>query len=190
MTQVGLKRIHVAKLLTDTDEGTTYDVPRKISEAITANITPNVETATLYADDKLSEVDEALGDIDVEIGIKDLSVEDYAFLLGKTVDSDGGVTDNANDSAPYVALGFEVPLSGGRKRMYWYYKGKFSIPSSEHTTKQGSTEFQTPTISGKFMPRQSDEDWRYRLDSNETNAAVVDSWFTEVKDKPATIPTP
>lgn len=190
MTQVGLKNIYAAKVLTDTDAGTTYDTPRKISEAITANVTPNVETATLYADDKLSEVEEALGDIDIEIGIKDLSVEDYAFLLGKTVDSDGGITDNASDSAPYVALGFEVPLSGGRKRMYWYYKGKFNIPSSEHTTKQGSTEFQTPTISGKFMPRQSDGDWRYRLDSNEANAAVVNSWFSAVKEKPVTVPTP
>lgn len=183
MAQVGLKNIYVAKVLTETGTATTYDEPRKISEAITAKITPNVETATLYADDKASEVEEAFGDIDVEIGVKDLSVDDYAFLLGKTVDTNGGVLDNVNDVAPYLALGFEIPLTGGGKRMYWYYKGKFGIPSSEHTTKQDKTEFQTPTISGKFMSR-GDGNWRYRVDSNETNSTVVSAWFSAVQEKP------
>lgn len=186
MTQVGLKNIYAAKVLSDTEEGTTYDAPRKISEAITANVTPNTETATLYADDKASEVEETMGDIDVAIGIKDLSAEDYAFLLGKVVDANGGILDNVDDVAPYIALGFEVPLSGGRKRMYWYYKGKFSVPSSEHATKQGATSFQTPTISGKFMAR-SDGNWRYRLDSNETNAAVIADWFKSVQEEPAVL---
>lgn len=183
MAQVGLKNIYVAKVLTDTEGTTTYDTPKKLSEAITANITPNVEKATLYADDKASEVEESMGDIDVSIGIKDLSVEDYAFLLGKIVDSNGGILDNIDDVAPYVALGFEVPLSGGRKRMYWYYKGKFSVPSSEHATKQGATSFQTPTISGKFMAR-ADGNWRYRLDSNESNSTVITNWFKTVQEKP------
>ena len=186
MAQVGLKNIYAALITAETETGTTYGAPRKISEAITANVTPNVETATLYADDKASEVEEALGDIDIELGIKDLSVEDYAFLLGKTVDSNGGILDNVNDVAPYVALGFEVPLSGGGKRMYWYYKGKFSVPSSEHATKQGATEFQTPTIAGKFMARE-DGNWRYRVDSNATNSAIIAGWFSAVQEKPTTV---
>lgn len=183
-TQIGLRNIHVALF---TDESTVaYEVPKKISQAITANITPNFETATLYADDQAVEIEETLGDIDVEIGIKDLNTEDYALLLGKTVNSDGVVEDSVDDVAPYVALGFEVPLSGGGKRLYWYYKGKFQVPSSEHTTKQGATAFQTPTISGKFLARE-DGKWRARIDSNETNAAVVDAWFDNVY-KPTVTP--
>lgn len=187
MAQVGLKNFYAALVTEETSTTTTYGTPRKISEAITAKITPNVETATLYADDKASEVEEAFGDIDVEIGVKDLSVEDYAFLLGKTVDANGGVTDSVSDVAPYVALGFEIPLTGGGKRLYWYYKGKFGIPSSEHTTKQDKTEFQTPTISAKFLAR-ADGKWRYRIDSNETNSTVVNSWFNAVQEKPTEVP--
>lgn len=187
MTAVGLKKIHVAKY-TETGEVVTYEAPRKIAEAITANVTPNVESAVLYGDDRAVESDETLGDIDVEINVTDLSAEDYAFLMGATVDSNGGVTDSIDNVAPYVALGFEVPLTRGRKRMYWYYKGKFSIPSSEHTTKQGSTEYQTPTIAAKFLPRV-DGKWRYRLDSNETNSSVIDTWFESVQEAP-TVPTP
>lgn len=184
MAQVGLKNIYVAQLLTDTEEGATYSTPRKIAHAVTANVTPNVEQAVLYGDDRAVESEEALADIDIEITITDLNVEDYAFLMGGTVDENGGVTDSINNIAPEVALAFEVPLTKGGKRLYWYYKGKFGIPSSEHNTKQGSVEYQNPTISAKFMPR-ADSKWRYRLDANETNKDIVDAWFTEVQEGPA-----
>lgn len=183
MAQVGLRNIYVAKITSEIDGVITYEAPKKIAHAITANITPNVEQAVLYGDDRAVESEEALADIDVEITVTDLNVEDYAFLMGATVDANGGVTDSINNTKPEVALAFEVPLSKGGKRLYWYYKGKFGIPSSEHNTKQGSVEYQTPTIAAKFMPR-ADGKWRYRLDANETNKAIADAWFTEVQEEP------
>jgi len=183
MAQVGLKNIYVAKITSELDGVITYETPKKIAHAITANITPNVEQTVLYGDDRAVESEEALADIDVEITVTDLNVEDYALLMGATVDANGGVTDSIDNTAPEVALGFEVPLTKGGKRMYWYYKGKFGIPSSEHNTKQGSVEYQTPTIAAKFMPR-ADGKWRYRLDANETNSAIVEGWFTEVQEEP------
>jgi len=184
MAQVGLKNIYVAQILTESPTSTTYQLTRKISKAMTANITPNVSSATLYGDDQAQETIEELTDVTVEIGVNDLDMEDYAFLLGKTVDANGGVTDSINDEAPYVALGYEVPLSGGGKRMTWLYKGKFSIPSEEAQTKQGSPSFQTPTISATFIPRE-DGQWRYRVESNGTNKTVIDGWFVKVQEKPA-----
>lgn len=183
MAKVGLKNIYVAKILTESDEATTYDAPRKISKAMTASVTPNVNSAPLYGDDQLQETIEELDSLTVAIGINELNNEDYAYLLGKTVDSNGGVTDSINDEAPYVALGYEVPLTKGRKRMTWLYKGKFSIPTEEDATKQGSPSFQTPTISATFMPR-NDGEWRYRVESNDTNAAIIADWFKAVQEKP------
>lgn len=185
-TQIGLKNIHAALVLNEGATTTSYQIPMKISQAITANITPNFNISTLYADDQAVEVDEALGDIDIEIGVKDLSTEEYAFLLGKTVNADGVIEDTVNDVAPYLALGFEIPLTGGGKRLYWYYKGKFQPPSSEHTTKQGSVTYQTPTISGKFMAR-ADGKWRARIDSTHDTADVnvVKGWFNTVYDPSA-----
>ena len=185
MAKVGLKNIYVAKILTESESETTYDAPRKISKAMTANVTPNVNTATLYGDDQAQETIEELTDVTVEIGINDLDNEDYAYLLGKIVDANGGVLDNINDTAPYVALGYEVPLSNGGKRVTWLYKGKFGIPSDESTTKQGSPSFQTPTISATFLPRE-DGNWRYRVESNENNATVISNWFTAVQEKSTT----
>lgn len=183
MAQIGLKNIYVAEITEETGGVVTYGAPRKIAHAITANITPNVESSSLSGDDRVVETEDNLTDITVEVSVTDLNAADYAYLLGATVDANGGVTDSINNVAPYVALGFEVSLSKGGKRMYWYYKGKFSIPSSEHTTKQGAVEYQTPTISATFIPRE-DGKWRYRVDSNETNTAVITDWFTEVQEAP------
>lgn len=188
MAKVGLKNIYVAKILTDDETATTYDAPRKLSPAMTANVTPNVNSANLHGDDQVQETIEELESVTVEIGINDLTLADYAFLLGKTVDSNGGVTDSINDEAPYVAIGYEVPLTKGRKRMTWLYKAKFGIPAEQDQTKQGTPSFQTPTISATSIPRQSDGEWRYRVESNETNSAVINSWFTAVQEKP--VPTP
>jgi len=180
-TQIGLKKFHVALLKEGADGTVTYETVKRISQAISANITPNFTITTLYADDRAVEVDEALGDIDVEIGVKDLSTEDYALLLGKTINVDGVIEDSVNDVAPYIAIGFEIPLSGGGRRLYWYYKGKFQPPSSTHASKQGSVAYQTPTITGKFMARE-DGKWRARIDSTYTTAKpeVVDNWFKAV----------
>ncbi|HCG4535565.1 TPA: hypothetical protein NJY08_004410 [Salmonella enterica subsp. enterica serovar Typhi str. AG3] len=187
MAKVGLRNIVVAKILTETVEATTYDTVRKISKAMTANVTPNVNSATLYGDDQAQETIEELADVTVEIGINDLNNEDYAYVMGKEVDENGGVTDSVNDEAPYLALGYEVPLTKGRKRVTWLYKGKFALPSETDQTKQGSPSFQTPTISATFIPRE-DGKWRYRVETNETNQAIVDAFLSSVKEAP--VPTP
>lgn len=182
MPQIGLKNIYVAKILTETEEGITYDEPRKVSQAITANVTPNFTVTTLYADDQAAEVEEALGDIDVEIGIKDLDSDDYCYILGRTKNADGVIEDSVDDVTPYVAIGWEIPLSKGNGvRLYWYYKGKFGVPGGSSTTKQGQVEYQTPTVSGKFMARE-DGKWRARLDSkdDDANEAVAAGWFNQV----------
>ena len=178
MATVGLRNMHVAIIK---DDGT-YEAPKKLAPAISAEVTPNVETTTLEGDDRAVEIEEALGSIDISIGITDLSTDDYAFLLGKTINEDGVVEDSADDEAPYVAIGWELPKSKGSKRMYWYYKGKFTTPAESAQTKEGTTTtFQTPTITGSFMTRE-DGKWRARVDSDRegVNPEVIRNWFNEV----------
>ncbi|MBS4188652.1 phage tail protein [Bacillus sp. FJAT-49705] len=177
MPVIGLRDFYAAKV----EDDETLGVPRKLSPAISANITPNYNITTLYGDDRAVEVAEALGDIDFEIGMTDLTQDDYAFLLGKEKNSDGVIEDSADDIAPYVSIGFRIPLSGGGFRYYWYYKGKFNPPTQQAQTKGENVEFQTPTISGKFVSRE-DGKWRASIDSTDTgvNQSVIDNWFKEV----------
>lgn len=173
---VGLKNVYFAELKADG----TYETPVKLSEAISASITPNYTITTLYGDDRAVAVANALGDIDIQINTTDLSVADYNLLMGTTSNTDGVIEDSSNDVSPYGALGFELPFESGGSRLYWYYKGKFQPPASTHNTKAGSPEFQTPTITGKFVSRE-DGKWRARYDSvAETPTTVATNWFTAV----------
>lgn len=187
MAFVGLKKVHVATLTTEATN--TYAPPIQLSPAVSANVTPNFESTNLYGDDRVIYVEEALGDIEVEIALTDLTDEHYALLMGVTANADGVIEDSVNDQAPYVALGFEMPKPNGGVALRWYYKGKFQKPSEEVTTKGETTEFQTPTITATFMARE-DGNWRARVDYKDAadiDSAVRNAWFTDVYE-PVPVP--
>lgn len=185
---VGLQDVYYAKVTKDDTTGTTYDTPKLMAPAITANVSPTINSATLFANDGPVLTANALGEITVEIGVTDIPFDVYADLLGATVNADGLLVDNADDEAPEVALGYKRTMSDGTFRYVWLLKGKFQLPTDEATTKQGEVNFQTPTISGRFLKRLSDGNWRFRADgSNPDSAALVASWFTAV---PSAVPTP
>lgn len=151
MAAIGLKNIVVAKITKDDETGTVYETPRKLSPAMNVNITPTVNSANLPGDDQVQETIEELESVTVSFGVNEIDNEDYAYIMGKTVDANNGVTDKSTDEAPYLAFGYEAPLTGGRKRMTWLYKGKFGLPTEELQTKQGSPSFQTPTVEGHLF---------------------------------------
>lgn len=188
MATIGLKNLHVAKLTKDDKTGVTYGAPQRLALAIEAKITPQVTSETLYADDKAAEVAESLGEIEVELGIDDLSSEMYALLLGKTANSDGVIEDKSTDTAPYVALGFSMPLSKGGEKLVWLYKGKFQLPEDQAKTKGDKVEFQTPTIKAKFVPREYDDKWRASVVTTDTGVdqAVIQNWFSAVYQETTT----
>ena len=182
--QVGLKDLHYALLTEDGETGATYEEPVKIAGAITAKISPTVNTSTLYADDGPDEVATALGEITVELNVKDLPLSVQAALLGHTLGDDGVLIKNANDEASYVALGFKSLKSNGKYRYVWLYKGKFQIPEQEYQTKEDTPEFQTATIQGTFVKRQYDGDWQAIGDEDETGFTAGATWFNAVYEKP------
>lgn len=182
MPVIGLRDLHVAKL----NEDGTYDAPKKLSPLVNANITPNYQIVTQYGDDRAVAVAEAMGNITVEIGLTDLTTEDYEYIFGKTKNADGVLEDTVDDVIPYVALGFRLPKEDGGFRYYWYYKGKFQPPSSAHQTKGENIQFEQPTISGTFMARD-DGKWRAWVDSKDEGVSptVISGWFANVYE-----PTP
>lgn len=189
---VGLKNIHVAKLLTD-ERGveTTYDAPQYLAPALSVTVTPNSSTATLYADDGPDEVGTSISGVEVSINIKDLSSEQQALLLGNTIDANGAVISRTTDESPYVALGYEVTRNDGQSHFVWLYKGMFRENEATHNTKGETIEFQTPTLTANFVKRNSDDAWKYTLRSNEetANQVAVENFFTQVMEEADTAMT-
>lgn len=188
---VGLKDIYYALLTKDDSTGATYGTPKKLAPAITANVSPTVNSATLNAEDGPLLTANALGEITVEIGVADIPFDVQAEILGQTINSDGVLIDNADDQAPELALGFRRTLHDGTSRLTWLLKGTFQLPTEEGKTKEGTPEFQTPTITGTFLKRIYDGNWRYRVDTGRegANQTVIDSWFQAVYE-PSAIPNP
>lgn len=187
---VGLQDIYYAKLIKDDATGVEYDTPKMMLPAITANVSPTVNSATLYGNDGPIVTANALGEITVEIGVADIPLITQADLLGSTISTDGLLIDNSDDQAPEVALGFRRSMSDGSFRYTWLLKGKFQLPTEEAQTKQGEPAFQTPTITGIFLKRLNDGNWRLRADSkNPASAAIIAAWFDAVPSLTA-VPNP
>lgn len=155
MAKIGLKYPVAAPI----EDGGTYGKGFVIAKAITANITPNNNDATLYADDGAAETDKSFRNATFSLNIDDLTQKVYADLLGHEHKAEGTgdpktpetVIASSNDVAPFFGVGFYGKIQRNNKPFYqakWLKKVQFSEPSDETKTKGDTTEFQTPTIEG------------------------------------------
>lgn len=186
--QIGLKDVHVAIIKSDGSSGTVYDAPIKISRAITAKITPSVNSETLYSDDSVEDELSAFAGCEVEIEQNALSLEHRALLLGKKYNK-GELVENSGDIPPKLALLFrsEKSTSTKSKPVYRYcvlYKGKFSEIEDEYETKGEKPNSKTAKIKGKFYDRESDGNWRMMIDTdaNDANTEKIENFFEEVQE--------
>lgn len=190
---IGLTKLHYAILKTDrapktdspTDPGElVYEDPVRLPGAITANFSPNASNDTLFADDGPYDTASTLGAMSLELNVADIPPRHRAVLLGCAYDENTGmVKDSANDIPPYLAVGCAVKKSNGSDRLIWYLKGKFAAPDDNNQTKSDSVNWNTPTITGNFLKRDYDDQWRYSVDTDDEayTGDKVDftEWFTK-----------
>ena len=132
-----------------------YDTAKYLPGLREISVTANEEQATIYAENRLYDSENSLGDIEVTLDFASIDTDDYAILLGKKIASTGGIIESSDDQPPYIALMVEKTLSGGVKEYLTLFKGKLSIPEDKAKTKEGKTEYQTVSISGLFMPLEN-----------------------------------
>lgn len=182
MPKIGFRDLYVAVMNEETDvaNGTvTYESPERISEAINGGFTPNVTEASLYADDRQTDQIDSIIGYDISLETRDLSPEMEAKLLGFQTDAKGGVLRKDDAKAPFVALMFRSELSNGEFEYNVLYKVKFAPVTKNNETKGENITFQTPTITGKSMPRTADGHLDYSVVLPSTDPDAV-SWFTDV----------
>ena len=150
MARIGLNNFRYS-VLTEAADGTpSYAGAVKPAKAVSCSVDITNNDATLYADDGLAESDYSFQSGTVTMGIDEDDITTMAALLGHTV-TDGEMVRNANDTAPYVALGRVVVkmINGVYKyKVELLYKVKFAEPSQEDTTKGDTVEFGTTEIEG------------------------------------------
>lgn len=176
---IGLKDLYYA-IITEEDGVETYGAPKKMSEAMTADLSVTTADATLYADDALSENVSEFASCALSLGVKELTNEVLEDLLGQEVDEDGVLYAGDTDEPPYVAVGFRAKKMGGKYRYIWLLRGKFKVPNDSFATKGESIEFKTPTIEGTFSKSKASGKWKADYTGLPTDK-VAASWFTKVK---------
>lgn len=182
--KIGLRDV-VYCLLTDDGVATpgeaTYDEVKSLKGAISANFSPNASNDTLFADDGPYETASTLGAMTLELNVADLPNDVYAELIGAKIDTTTKVLVNgSNDIPPYVAVGMKVKKSNGEDRYIWYLKGKFAAPDEANQTKADSINWNTPTITGNFLKRVADDNWRFSVDTDDDTVPenVLSNFFT------------
>ena len=191
-TRIGVSNFHYALMTTEETLTTlpVYATPKSAPGLMSANINPNASIDTLFADDGPFETAATNGQIEVEIQKNALSTENKVDLLGKTVDSKGGIVSSDTDIPPWVAIGFKSLKSNGKYRYIWLYKGKFSDPEDNNETKGDSINWQSDTITGNFVKLMYEysangktiRPWKYEMDEEDADAdaTVIANWFDAV----------
>lgn len=183
---VGLKDLFYA-VCTEAEGVETYAEPKRLAEAMTADLSVKTADGSLYADDTLSESVTEFASGTLKLGIKDLTTEVLAEILGQLVDEDKVVWAGKEDEPPYVAVGFRAKKTGGKYRYIWLLKAKFKVPSEKYETKGESIKFNTPDVEADFTTRKKDGLWKADFVGVESEAKAAE-WFKKVPE-PKKLPT-
>ena len=185
MATIGLDKLFYASITEDKDGNETYGTPVQLAKAISADLSVELNEATLFADDGQAEAVKEFKSGTLSLGVDDIGTEAAAGLVGATVDKNGVLISGGEDAAKPVAIGFRAKKSNGKYKYYWLYKVLFGVPATNLATKGDSITFSTPTIEGTIFRRnkvdsKNKHPWKAEVTESEANSSVISKWYTEV----------
>ncbi len=187
MATIGLDKLFYAPITEDELGLETYGTPKVLAKAMTADLSVELNDATLYADDGAAEVVKEFKAGTLSLGVDDIGASVAGDLTGTTIDKNGVVISSSEDGGDPVAVGFRAKKSNGKYRYYWLYRVKFGIPATNLATKGDSITFSTPTIEGTIMRRNREDvfgkhPWKAEVTEGAEGVAqsVIDEWYDEV----------
>ena len=153
---VGMRYAVAATITTYTPySGITYGNGFKVSEARGANVTWETEDGEFFGDDVA--LDSLTGVLGYSVEFETAGLQDSVRqkLLGETKDS-GDAYHITGAEAPDAGFGYVKQMRDDASgtvsttwEAWWYHKLKFAQPNEEARTKEKSTEWRVPTITGK-----------------------------------------
>ena len=185
MATIGLDKLYYAPITEGTSGDETYGTPIQLAKAISAELSIELNEATLFADDGQAEAVKEFKSGTISLGVDDIGSAVAAALVGATVDANGVLISRSEDSAPYVAIGFRAKKANGKYKYFWLYRVLFGVPAASLATKGDSITFSTPTIEGTIFRRNKADTngkhpWKAEITEDGANASVISSWYTTV----------
>lgn len=182
--KIGLDKVFIAKVISDSADGIVYDTPIALPGGVNATINPNSDVATDYADNGAFFAANNRGNTELSLEMIDIDADTLALMLGQTK-TNGITVEKPLDQAPYFALGFRVWLAGtdangnNRYQMFWYAKGKFSVPETGGETKKESMDFSHVSMTAQFVQTIYNGIicTHARTDDNTLSETIKNGWF-------------
>jgi phi13 family phage major tail protein len=196
MATIGLDKLYYAKITEDESGNETYGTPNILAKAMTADLTVELNEATLYADDGAAEVVKEFKSGTLSLGVDEIGSSVASDLTGATIDKNGVIISTGEDGGDPVAVGFRAKKSNGKYKYYWLYRVKFGIPSTNLATKGDSITFSTPTIEGTILRRNKVDGagkhpWKAEVTEGDSTvaASTISDWYKSVYEPTYTTTT-
>ena len=173
----GLKNCHYAKATFDEDGNVTYGTPVRLPGAVSLSLDPEGENENWYADDVVYVVlnNNAGYAGDLELAL--IPEEFLKDILHEEEDTNGVLTENANNEFERFALLFE--FTGDKNAIrHVLYCCSASRPSVEGETKENEKEVKTETLS-IIASALANGAVKAKTSTN-TSKAVYDGWYSAV----------
>lgn len=185
MATIGLDKLFYADITEDDKGNETYGKPKQLAKAISADLSIELNEATLYADDGQAEAVKEFKGGTLSLGVDDIGHKVAADLVGAKLDSNGVLISGSEDTSKYVAIGFRAKKANGKYKYYWLYRVLFGVPATNLATKGDSISFQTPTIEGSIFRRNkldgnNNHPWKAEATETNENAAIISKWYDAV----------
>nr|DAW54697.1 MAG TPA: major tail protein [Caudoviricetes sp.] len=183
---IGCKNLHIAEVTKDDSTSTTWGPLKPVKSLISISISDQKENVTFYSDDTVEQVLPSFTSKEVSIELGYLTPEIEALISGNKYEN-GVFTQSANATSKEFAILFEASLSKGGTRRVCLYKGVLAKNDSEYQGKQDSIESSNVTLTGVFMPLQSNGLVEIKADTNDSTLSgaeqtMVNNWFTKVPE--------
>lgn len=179
MASFGAKYPHFSKIKTEPDDALpTYEGPVNIGRLVKADLTVNLASGKLYADDELAESVDEFSSGSVAMETDDMTDDVAAEVYGCTVE-EKKVHYKAGDSAPLGGLAYyKVLMRKGVKlfKGYFYPRVKAVLGNDNAATKADSITFGTNSTTFTVF-RCNSADWR--ITEELTTEAAAKAWVKE-----------
>jgi len=178
---VGLAKPIIAKLK-ETAGVATYSDGFAFGKAISLDIAPEYNEASLYCDNQQVETEKEFKQAIVTLGTTTIPTQAYSVMFGHEVKNKASgieIIFKTDDASIYVGFGCytDETIEGVRKYVVmWIHKVKFTQSQESYKTKGDSIEFQTPSITGVAIGTDT-KNWKTTKIFNTQEAAVT--WLKE-----------
>lgn len=142
----GISDVFIAKVLTDTAEGITFDTPKRLMYVARVGKEVSSDSASLFYDNKAMAVINSEGSDEITIEGSALELDILAEITGKTYDETLGMFVDSEREVEYFALGYKEKMLDGSYRYNWRMKGTFAIPAVESNTENDGTDSNGQTV--------------------------------------------